>query len=122
MRTRILKKEWFFHMTCEATLVWFPSSLFISFEMFDLVLWKLPPGKLHQSYSPLLNPPPKISTWKIPTHVFKYSDPRFLSFLFINVTVITVAGQVWYICWFWMFLYLKLLMKNVMLLNSVNLI
>ena len=35
-----------------------------------------------------------IHTWKIPTHVFKYSHPLFLTFLFINVTVIVVAGQV----------------------------
>ena len=57
------------------------------------------PEHSHQLNSPLVNPPPrkistqKIPTWKIPTHVFKYSQHAF--FLFINVTVIIVAGQIW---------------------------
>ena len=49
------------------------------------------PENSRQSNSPLVSSPrkiptQKIPTWKIPTHIFKYSQPRFLVFLFINVT------------------------------------
>ena len=38
------------------------------------------PENFHQSNSPLVNPPWKISIWIISTHVFNYSLPSFLIF------------------------------------------
>ena len=78
---------------------------------------KLPPGEFPPGTIPLRKfPPGKFPSMSvnIPTHVFKF-------FCLLNVTIVTVVNYnlpVGSEC----FLSLKFLMRNVMLLNSVNLI
>ena len=83
------------------------------------LLWWIPPGILPPKKFPPGNFPPMFLT--IPTYVFQFFC-LLMSPLILLLVKFDNPSLLWSTCWFWIFLSLKLLMRNVMLLfNQLDL-